>query len=72
MLAQTRFQVGGLVLVDDFGLGQLVEHLLYGGVHLQRFLFVGDSAQFTNGITHGLGVISVVQGLLLVLTDSLK
>ena len=69
---EARLQVSGLVLVDDVGLCQLIQHLLHAGVKLRSLVLVGHSTQLAYGITHGLGVILVVKLLLLVLADSFE
>ena len=69
---KTGLDVSGLVLVDNIGLSQLVQHLLYTGVQLCCLFFVGHSTQFANSITHGLGIIVVMLCLFLVLTNSLQ
>jgi len=69
--SELRLQVGSLVLVDNVTLSQLVQHLLNNRVHLHCFFLIGHCTQLANSITHGLGVISVVQRSRLRLTDSL-
>ena len=71
MTSQLALQVRGLVLVDDVNLGQLVQSLLNAGVHLDSCCLVCCGTQLAYSITHGLGVISVVESSLLLLTDSL-
>ena len=70
--AERSFQVGCLVLVDDIGLSQFVQHLLYGRIELYSLFLVRQIAQLANSITHGLSIVSVVQRLDFVLTDSLQ
>ena len=70
MLCQLRLEVGRLVLVDDVGLSQFVQHFLHCGIHFNCFLLVRHSAKLANSITHCLGVVPVVQGSRLRLTDS--
>ena len=71
MQCQARLQVSGLVLVDDVGLGQLVEHLLNLGVEGYGLVLVSHGAQLANGVAHGLGIVLVVQGPGFCLADSL-
>ena len=68
---QARLQVGGLVAVNNVGLGQLVKHFLDAGIKFRSLVLVGHSADFTHSITHGLGVILVMKLPFLVLADSL-
>ena len=72
MLAEARLEVSRLVLVDDVGLCQLVEHFLDARIKLNCFVLVCHSAQFANSIAHGLCIISVVQSSRLCLTDSFQ
>ena len=71
MLAKTWLQVCSLVLVDNVGLSQFIQHLLYAGIQLDCLFFVSHCTQFTYSITHSLGVIAVVQRSRLCLTNSL-
>ena len=68
---QLGLQVGSLVLVNDVDLCELVERLLNAGVHLCCDGLVGRGTKLAHCITHGLGVIAVVESSLLLLTDAL-
>ena len=72
MLAESRLQISCLVLVDNVSLCQLVQHLLYNRVELNSLFLIRHATQLANSVTHSLCIISVVQGLNLVLTDSLQ
>ena len=72
MTTQTRLQVGSLVLVDNVGLCQFVQHLLNAGVKLDSLFLVSHSTQFAHCYTHRLCVILIMELFLPVLTDSLE
>lgn len=71
MLCQTRLQVCSFVSVDDVGLGQLVQHLLYHGELLSSLVLVSGSAELANSVTHRLCIVLVMQSLHLGLANSL-
>ena len=71
-LADMQTQVCSFVLVDNVSLCQLVQHFLNRRIELYCLFLVRHCAQLANCITHSLCVVSVVQSLNLVLTDSLK
>ena len=68
---EAALDVCGLVLVDRVVLSELVEHLLYFGKHLYCGSLVGGSAELASGVTHGLGIITVVETTSGSLTDAL-
>ena len=70
MFAEGRLQIGCLVLVDDIGLRQLVQHLLHGRIELGSLILIRHITQLANSITHSLCIVSVVQRPDFVLTDS--
>ena len=72
VLRQFRFQVVSLVLVDDIGLGQFVQQLNDTWVHSYCFCLFGSCTKFTNSISHGLAIISVVKSSLFFLSDSFQ
>lgn len=72
VLAESRLQISCLVLVDNVSLCQLVQHLLYNRVELNSLFLIRHATQLAYSVTHSLCIISVVQGLNLVLTDSLQ
>ena len=69
---EAGLDVGCLVLVDGVALSELVKHLLYLGEKFYGFSLVGGSTELANSVTHGLSVVTVVESLLLLLTDSLE
>ena len=71
MKSKARLDIGSLILVNDVGLGQLVQHLLDGGIHLYGLFLVGYGTQFAHSVAHGFGVVLVMQRPCLLLTDSL-
>ena len=70
LLLELRLKVGSLVLVDNGTFGQLVDD----GDHLGQALgsngFVLKGAEVTQGIAHGLGVVTVLDSFLFVGTNS--
>ena len=70
LLLEFRFQVSGLVLVDDGTLGELVDDGNHLGQTLGSDLLVLKGAEIAQGIAHGLGVVTVLDSFLLVGTDS--
>lgn len=59
LLHQFGFEVGGFILVDDGTFSQFIDD----GDHLRQFFrshsLILKSSEITQGVTHGLGVISV-------------
>ena len=72
MELEARLDVRYVVFVDDVALGQLIQHAEYR-IDLPFGLFaVSSCTQFTNRVTGGLVVVSVVRLTLGVLTDALE
>jgi hypothetical protein len=65
-------QVTGLVLVDDTALGDLVDD----GIHLRQLALslglVGKGSEFSHLVTHGFGIVTVVQTSFFGLTNSFE
>jgi len=72
VVSKLRLQVGSLVLVDELGLCEFVEHLLHDRILLLSFGLVGRSAELADCRTHSLTIVAVVEAALLLLTDSLE
>ena len=69
--SEARLEVSGLVLVDNVGLSQLVQHLLYLRIQSDSLFLVGHSAELAHCVTHRLCVIVIVKRPFLLLADSL-
>ena len=72
MLGCTRLEVGSLLPVDDVLLSKLVEHLLELWEHSLRLSLVCGLAEVAEVVTHCLGVVTIVESALLVLTEALE
>jgi hypothetical protein len=72
VLRELALEVGSLVLVDEVGLSQLVEHLLHDGILLLSLGLVGCGAELADGSAHRLAIVAIVEAALLLLTDSLE
>ena len=70
LLLELGFQIGSLVLVDYGTLGELVDDGNHLGQSLGSDLLVLKGAEITQGIAHGLGVITVLDSSFFVGTDS--
>ena len=70
VLGQLGLQVCCFVSVDKMAHCQLVQYFLYARIHCYSFCLVCSCTKFSYSITHGLGIISVVQSSLFSLSDS--
>ena len=70
LLHQLGLEVGSLVLVDNGTLGEFINDGNHLGQALGSDGFVLKGAEVTQGIAHGLGVITVLDSFLLVGTNS--
>ena len=72
VFCQLGLQIAGFVLVDDTALGKFVND----GIHLGQLGFsfglFGDGSEFPNLVTHGLGIVTVVETSLFSLTNSFE
>ena len=67
-----RLQIGSLVLVNDVGLSQFVEQALYLGQLLLGLTLVRCGAQIAQSVTHGFGIIAIMQTTFFCLAYSLE
>ena len=70
LLLELGFEVGSLVLVDNGTLGKFINDGNHLGQTLGSDGFVLKGAEVTQGIAHGLGVVTVLDSFLFVGTNS--
>ena len=69
-LHQTRLEVGRFILMNHTLLGKLVNHGCHSRQLLGGFVLIFSVTNVLQGITHGLGIITVSQSLFLVRSNS--
>ena len=69
---QLRLQVVSLVLVDNVCLSQFIQQFCNAWIHGCCGSLICSRTKFTNSISHGLTIISVVKSSFLFLSDSFQ